>query len=153
MMHLLRAAGTTLLLLGLAACAPVPSADGPRFRALNEQPGDKVRIEDAGDAVTFDITSERGIGRIEIERLGSAPQTVKFHLRIKGLEEYRLTWGEQTVTGHYSSTGGQSDPTVRIESENPKLPLQDGYFVLTAPPAFIQDAPRRFTLQWIDFYR
>lgn len=151
-MTLLRTAGAALLLLGLAACAASPAANAPRFRASELQPGDGLTISDATDDVVFDITSEKGIGKIEFERLGRAPQTVTFNLHLKGLEGYTLAWGDQTVTGRYASTGGPADPLVRIEG-TPTIPLQDGYFVLTAPPAFIKDAPRRFTLQWIDFYR
>lgn len=152
LLTLLRTAGALLLLIGLAACAASPSAGVPRFRASALQPGDGLTINDATGDVVFDITSERGIGRIEFERLGAAPQTVAFNLHLRGLEEYRLTWDGQTVTGNHSSTGGPADPAIRIEG-TPTIPLQDGYFVLTAPPAFIQDAPRKFTLQWIDFYR
>lgn len=152
-MRLLRTAGAALLLLGLAACAASPAGSAPRFGTSALQPGDGLTIEDATRDVVFDITSEKGIGKIEFERFGAAPETVTFKLRLKGLEEYRLTWGDQTVTGHYPSSGGPADPNLRIESENPTIPLQDGYFVLRAPSEFLHDAPVKFTLQWIDFYR
>ena len=42
---------------------------------------------------------------------------------------------------------------VRIDAANPQIPLKDGAFVVVAPPAFIADAPARFSARWIDFYR
>lgn len=169
----LQTAGTGLLLLGLAACSAAPAQSGPRFRAVALQPGDDVTISDATGDVVFDITSEKGIGRIEFERLGAPPETVTMNLRIKGLEEFRFTWGDVRVTGHVSTqdgvvredmsrAGGQAaaiDETspywmpVRIEAASAQIPLEDGYFAVVAPPAFIEDAPTRFTVQWIDFYR
>jgi hypothetical protein len=171
--RILHSAGAAALLVGLAACAAVPSSPAPRFRAVALQPGDGLTIEDATDDVVFDITSKKGIGKIEFERLGAPPKTVTFHLHLKGLEEFRFTWANHRITGHVSSEDGTPreeassadgqaaaiDPSspywmpVSIEAEDPTIPLTGGYFVVAAPPTFIQDQPTRFTLQWIDFYR
>jgi hypothetical protein len=169
---LLRTAGAALLLLGLAGCVGI-SAEVPRYRATTERPGDRVTVE-GGDAVTFDITSERGIGKAGFERVGPPPEGVIFKLRLKGLEEFRLTWGDVTVRLQYPTTGdvilqeaaltGSPDASVvspgdryymnaRIEGSDPAIPLESGYFVVEAPPAFIEDAPEQFRLEWIDFYR
>lgn len=171
-MSAIKTAAALALLLGLAGCAAVPPEPGAdarpvnptaQFRALALQPGDGLTIDQrAPTDAAFDITSERGIGKIEFERRGAAPATLTFRLHLKGLEEFKLTWGDRAVTVNYPSSGGQlatpdpADPLampVAIEAADPTIPLADGYFVLTAPPAFIQDAPERFTVQWIDFYR
>ena len=34
-----------------------------------------------------------------------------------------------------------------------KIPLEQGYFEVTIPQEFIQNAGRTFEIQWIDFYR
>jgi hypothetical protein len=159
-MRLVRTAGAALLLLGLAGCVGI-SSEVPRYRVTTERPGDQVTVA-GGDMVTFDITSEQGIGKAGFERVGPPPQGVTFRLRLKGLEEFSLKWGDQSVTVHYPSSGGPvptvtpGDPLampVTVEAENPTAPLQDGYFVVEAPPAFIEDAPKQFRVEWIDFYR
>jgi hypothetical protein len=171
-----RACGALLLLLGLAACAvpsPGPSPTPNRLVAHTTQAGDVVVSKSGSDDFEVWITSEKGIGKANFERTAAPPRSLTFYLRLKGLEEFRLAWGDVTVTGHYPSSGGAVrqelaraggpsapiDETslywmpVRTEPSNAALPLQDGDFVLTAPAQFIQDAPEQFRLEWIDFYR
>ena len=179
MKGILKTTGALLLLLGLAGCVAVPpemsgdarttgADDRPvnptaRFRAVALQSGDELTIDQRGTAdAAFDITSERGIGQIEFERLGAAPATLAFRLHLKGLEQFTLTWGDNTATVNYPSSGGpraMTDPAdplamlVTVEADNPTIPLQEGHFVVIAPAQFIEDAPQRFSIQWIDFYR
>ncbi len=161
------------LVLGLTACASAPSTVTPGYRAVNLQPGDSIKVDDATQDVTLEVTSERGIGKVDIVRTGSPPKTLTINFHLKGLEELRWSWGDTTLIAHVSSNdggvreeviqnGGQPVPVdstspywapVAIEGSNPKIPLQDGFFAVTAPPAFLQAAPQRFSLQWIDFYR
>jgi hypothetical protein len=168
------------VLLALAGCVPLPEATpaGPTVRLAALAPGDSIAVEEAADgSVILDITSARGIGRAEIERLGPAPASLVLRLRLKGLEEFRLVWGDTEVTAHVgsgspavrqelsrpgatpSAAAAEIDSTspywlpIRIEAANPTIPLADGFFAVSAPPAFLQAAPARFTVRWIDFYR
>lgn len=161
------------LLFGLAGCVAVPAAPAPELRAVGVQDGDQVTIKDATEHVTIDITSARGIGKAEILRTGPAPQALTFNLHLKGLEELRLSWGNVALAIHVASGdgsvrqevspgGGQAAPIdssspywapVVIDAADPQIPLTDGSFSVAAPPAFLQAAPQRFALQWIDFYR
>jgi hypothetical protein len=34
-----------------------------------------------------------------------------------------------------------------------KIPLEQGYFEVTVPQEFIQNAGKTFEIEWIDFYR
>ncbi len=161
------------LLLLLAGCDTGPATGAPRFRAISLQPGDGITIDDSTDEVTIDINSEKGLGSVEIERLGLPPKALTVNFQLKGLEELRFTWGSTRIFVYVASgsgavreeaglAGGQATPIdstspywmpVRIEAENPKIPLQNGFFAVTAPQAFLQAGPQRFTLKWIDFYR
>jgi hypothetical protein len=161
------------LLVTLAGCTSVPAAAAPRYRAVAVQPGDDVTFGGNSDDVTIDITSERGLGSVEIERLGPPPKTLTVNFHLAGLEELRFSWGDTRVFVYVASSDGSVreevslgaqqatsiDSTsphwtpVRIEADSPKIPLENGFFAATASPSFLQDAPQRFTLQWIDFYR
>jgi hypothetical protein len=173
-------AGALLVLLGLAACAaavpplaPPHSPTPKRLRPRTPRAGDVIAANSGTDDFAVWIASEKGIGKADFDRTGAPPRSVTFYLRLTGLEEFRLAWGDVTVTVHYWSSGGMVRQDVsragghraaidvtspywmplRIEAEKTALPLEDGDFVLTAPPQFITDAPEQFALQWIDFYR
>lgn len=167
----MRAAGLALL-FAVAGCASAPAAAAPGFRALALEPGDGITVGGTTDDVTIDITSERGIGKVEMVRTGAPPKSLIVNLHLKGLEELRWSWNDATLLVHVASgdgsvreelgLGGQAAviasgspywAAVQIEAENPAIPLEDGFFAVTAPPAFLQAAPERFTLKWIDFYR
>lgn len=161
------------LLVGLAACSLSPTADAPRLRVGSLGPGDAVTIHDGGDDVSMDISSERGIGNAEIERLGGPPKSLTLNLRLKGLEELRMSWGNTQVAVYVASGSGEAREEVslsgaeavaiddaspywlpvRIAAAEPAIPLKDGFFIVTAPRAFLQVAPTSFSLSWIDFYR
>lgn len=167
-MNAVKTTGALLLLLGLAGCAaippvtPRPTPTPGRLQPHTTQAGDMITADFRTDNFVIWIESEKGIGKANFERRDAAPASVTFHLRLKGLEQFTLTWGDRTATVNYPSSGGPpvtpdpADPLampVTIEAATPTIPLQDGYFVVTAPAQFIQDAPERFMIQWIDFYR
>lgn len=161
------------MLLGAAACASLPLAGTPAYQTVTQQPGDKVTFGGTAEDVTIEITSEKGIGSAEIERLGPAPKTLTVNYHLKGLEETTAGWAGVRVAAHVASRDGSVSEEVglggspaqpiastspywmpvRIASQDPKIPLEDGYFAVTASPAFIEAAPQRFVLKWIDFYR
>jgi hypothetical protein len=161
------------LLFGLVGCTSIPAANSPVYRVVSAQPGDRVIVGGTTGDVTIDITSERGIGKAEIERLGAPPETLTINFHLKGLEELQFAWASATVVANVASGdgslseevrvgGGQASPIdsaspywtpVRIEPPNAEIPLDSGYFAVTASPGFLQAAPVGFSLQWIDFYR
>ncbi len=165
--------GGLALLLALAGCAAGPATGASPYRAVGVQPGDSVTVGGTASHVEIDVTSERGIGKVGIERTGRPPQALTVNLHLKGLEELRWSWGETTVLVHVASGDGsvreelvqgsaapaaidEASPywaAVQIKGQDRSIPLADGFFAVTAPPAFLQAAPSRFTLQWIDFYR
>jgi hypothetical protein len=173
---LLGLCAVSLLPLGMAGCLAVPamsSAGSAQYRVVSQQDGDGITIDSTTPDVTIDITSERGIGSTEILRAGQPPKSLTIKLHLKGLEEMSLAWDATRVTAHVGSGNGDvreevsvdggraasidnASPywmPIRIESADRLIPLRNGYFAVTAPPAFIEAAPQRFTLKWIDFYR
>jgi hypothetical protein len=161
-----------LMLLGVAGCANLPFFAASRLRA-DVHEGDTVTFHEDGDEITMDITSKKGIGSVSIDRLGPPPKKVTFNFHLRGLEEMKLGWsgGHQSV---YVSSGDSSvrgamgigteyevpvDDTseywmpVEIKPAGGTIPLEDGYFSVTAPQIFIEAAPDSFAVSWIDFYR
>ena len=158
----------------LAGCVlPAAPAQLPPYRGVGVQPGDDVVFDATADAVLISISSQGGIGDAVIERLGSPPARLILRMQLKGLEELRLSWREAELAIHVSSIDGNVrqelalsagrpeiiDEThpyfapVRIVAGSRAIPLQGGYFEIEAPLALLQDAPERFTVRWIDFYR
>jgi hypothetical protein len=138
------------------------------------QPADEIRIHQSTEDVTAYITSEKGIGRIDLERLHTPPSSLTLYLQLKGLEEMTLTWGDALVTVHVSSMdgtvrqeltlrGAEGAPIsatspywmpLRVDAEaSDDTPLKSGHFVIGAPTAFLDEAPEQFSISWIDFYR
>lgn len=138
------------------------------------QPGDRIEIHQSTEDVKAYITSEKGIGRIDLTRTQTPPRTLTLFFQLGGLEEMALTWGDVRVLAHVSSIDGSvreafslgtgettpiSDSSpywvpLRIEAETPvRFPLMSGQFVIEAPKAFLDEAPEKFSLRWIDFYR
>lgn len=169
--------------LAFVLCVPLAAAyaaDNQRAANSSEEVGievrwtnDVVKIErDAGTIV--DVRSRGGIGRATLARKRmSWPVVIKIRLHLKGLESFRASAGKQSIGLFVTST----KPTVHVHSfsderEGPRLtkgnplwvdvklvadkkeiPLADGYFELTLPPALFQDNPSELSLHWIDFYR
>lgn len=169
---LLAACAAALTLL--AGCVlPAAPAQLPAYRGVGVQAGDDITFEATADGAAISISSQGGIGDAVIERLGSPPARLILRMQLKGLEELRLSWREAELAIHVSSIDGSVrqelalsagrpeiiDEThpyfapVRIVADNPAIPLQDGHFEIEAPLALLQDAPERFTVRWIDFYR
>ena len=158
----------------LAGCVlPAAPAQLPAYRGVGVQAGDAITVEATADGAAISISSQGGIGDAVIERLGSPPARLILRMQLKGLEELCLSWREAELAIHVSSidgsvrqelvlSGGQPESIdedhpywapFRIVAGDPAIPLQDGYFEIQAPLALLQDAPERFTVRWIDFYR
>lgn len=137
-------------------------------------PGDRIKIYQSTEEVKAYITSEKGIGRIDLTRTQEPPRTLTLFFQLGGLEEMAFAWEDVRVLAHVSSIDGSvheelalgtGEPTpisdassywlpLRIEAETPvSFPLTSGHFVIEAPRAFLDEAPGEFSLSWIDFYR
>jgi len=100
-----------------------------------------------------------------------APLVVRLH--VKGLESLRVSAGAVELEGSVPSTGDHRTSWVlhagaeekrldaaspywadiRLVAAKPRVPLEDGYFQLTLPPAILEGNPAELHLAWIDFYR
>ena len=170
-----------LLALGGTALADdgdAPKADADKFTIMTKRKDDAVEVQSDKDKTAFDVKSPFGIGQAVIERLGDEwPKAVVLRLHLKGLESFRASTGTVTLDAAVSSQkegnekvriwkdGKEDDPLdeksrfwmdIRILTGDGKpareLPLKDGWFEMTLPPAFFEGNPKSITLNWIDFY-
>lgn len=177
--RVLTGSGLVLLsYLGVMCVNPISQSMEPKgavkLDIVSIQAGDEIRFDQTNEDVVAYVTSEKGIGRIDLRRQGAAPRTLTLNLELKGLEELSLTWGDVVVTAHVSSIdgtvrenltlqGGEATPIndaspywmpLRIDAAaSERIPLESGHFVVNAPKALLDDAPERFSIRWIDFYR
>lgn len=163
-----------VLLWGLVGCVAV--SEQPEFVAAVAKEGDGVETAVTPSSVTFDITSQTGIGSAEISLAnGEWPETILIRLHLAGLESFEFAYSDVVVTASVSSGEGhrvmetavQGETThsvaedspfympVRIETESGEasIPLKDGYFEIEAPADFLAGGYESFTIRWIDFYR
>lgn len=157
----------------LAACVAV----GSQTITYKVTPGKEdaaVTYQANGGDVMVDVRSKSGIGSAQLTQTGgAAPTSLTMRLYLKGLEQFTFQYPAATVTAAVSShdgfvsesvttQGGAAQPIgpdspywmpVKIGAADTSIPLQDGYFQVQAPRAFIEAASREFTLHWVDFYR
>jgi hypothetical protein len=171
-----------LMYLFLTSCASsqpanAQSGDEPVFAYTTKNQGDEVNIQYGNGITTIEVHSPTGIGsaRFELES-GAMPEKVILRLHLSGLEEFRLISDQTALAASASSSGAFSvtnqrvirsgneysitpvDPLwmkIEVVSDQAvkKIPLEDGYFEITVPKEFIQEAENSFEIQWIDFFR
>lgn len=157
---------------------PVMAAAGDSlpFLIKTKRADDRVEVQVEKDRTVFSIRSPFGIGRAVVERKADRwPKNVVLRLQLKGLENFRIGHEKGSLHAAVSSGDGTvrqwkdakedvplqaGDPlrmTIRLVGADGKparsIPLKNGYFEVTLPPAFFRDAPPTCTLDWIDFYR
>jgi hypothetical protein len=145
----------------MTAC---PRNGPPQFKAATDRDNQlSWSIED--ETAVLDIQSPGGIGNADIELLsGSYPAQITLRLHIKSLEGFKLTYGKTTVSASSSGTADsatesliQSDGSERaITSLSPwwmEIRPEQEYLEITLPRALIQEKPKSFSLEWVDFYR
>ena len=168
-----------LLSFLLASCASEPigaQPEEPAFIVITKNPEDQVDIQYENGMALIDIQSPSGIGSAAFElESGSMPENMTLQLHLKGLEEFRLTSAQNQISASVSSGDASDENQVSLTSgtESPllpgnplwmeieivsdqtekKIPLKDGYFEVTIPQQFIQNAGKTFEIEWIDFYR
>jgi hypothetical protein len=163
--------------LGLAAIGTVCAAETtPPFKVTCKRSDDRVEVKTEKDCTVFSIRSPFGISNAIIERTGESwPDKARIHLRLKGLENFKLSNGDQTLEASVSSQDGKvrlwkdDDENSPLDSKSPywmeirmldrdgkqtkAIPITDGYFEVQLPKAFFEGNPKSITLHWIDFYR
>ena len=170
---------TILLSLLLVSCAGLPAnaqSEEPVFTVTTKNKEDQVDIQYKDRAALIDIHSLTGIGSARFElKSGSLPGEITLRLHLKGLEEFRLSSAQESIAASVSSSdasdihqkiiasGGDSplQPShplwLQIEivagQAEKKIPLEEGYFEITAPKEFTREAGNSFEIEWIDFYR
>jgi hypothetical protein len=171
---------TILLSFLLASCASGPMGaptQEPAFIVITKNPEDQVDIQYENGIALIDIQSPSGIGSAAFElESGAMPEHMTMRLHLKGLEQFRLTSAQDQVaasvsTGDPANTENQT--LLSSEAETPlspghplwmeiniisnqgeqQTPLEEGYFEITVPQEFIQNAGKTFEIEWIDFYR
>ena len=139
--------------------------------------GDHATVRNVGDAVVVAVTSATGIGALTLAWPEDAPPTaLTLHLYLHGLEDLRLESAASqlslavlsrppyTVIESAAVNGapaGELTPdspywaavTMEAASGAAAIPLEDGYFAVTAPPQLLADAQGSLTVRWVDFYR
>ncbi len=172
MMKLTFALGLALVSLGTTCAADDPTP----FKITTKRSDDRVEVKSENDKVVFDVRSPFGISSATIERTTEQwPEKVLILLRLKGLENFKLSTGNLKLEASVSSPNGDArlwkdgkeDPP--LDSKNPYWmgikvmgsdgkptkvnPLKDGYFEMQLPKKFLEGNPKSFKLEWIDFYR
>lgn len=148
----------------------------PTIRPESTQAGTTVVASVEGDRTILDIRCERGIDRCVIYREGDAwPKQVVVCLELKGLESFQARNGDVTLEWSVSSSAPSTSACVlttdarstRLTKDSayfttvktlapggkPKIPLENGCFVVPLPAKFFEKNPTQITLQWVDFYR
>ncbi len=141
------------------------SAAEPIYKVVTKNADDRVSVETTTESSTFIVESPRGIGSAVIHRPLErwSDRAIVFRLRLKGLEEFRVTQGETSWSVAVSS-GDQStrlsfkqrqqernisEPTDRFWAE---VRTKD-FFEVKLPKAMLAENPESITINWVDFFR
>jgi hypothetical protein len=167
----------SLLLISCAVQPGNAQAPEPEFRVTADDPSNQIDLKNQDNSTVIDITSPSGIGSATFElESGSMPETITLQLHLSGLEEIRLSSDRSTIAASIASTGSfevenqrlirsgaesaltPADPLwmdIRVVSgeSTPTLPLQQGFFELELPQAFLRETGDSFVIHWVDFYR
>ena len=150
----------------LTACA-MRTAGDERWLVIPDQTNNQIRLTTVDQATVFDIFSERGIGRANVQWMsGDYPARILLRFHLRGLEELRVTYAATTITLSIPSTGAgnvQQQVTTATPGENQPVTPTSPYWMKTVvtadwievelPPTFLQGRYTGFTVQWIDFFR
>ena len=165
-------AAMLVLTVSVTTCAD----DTPPFKLTTKRSDDRVEVKSDQDKVVFDVRSPFGISSATIERtIEKWPDLVLIQLRLKGLENFKVSTDKLKLEASVSSQNGderrwkdgkEDSPLIskspywmeiRIMSNDGKpakaLPSKDGYIEMQLPKKFFEDNPKSFMLEWIDFYR
>lgn len=152
------------------------SAALPPFKITSKRSDDRVEVKPEKGKVVFDIRSPIGISSATIERTTEQwPEKVAIQLRLKGLENFRVSTDKIKLEASVSSQSGDTrlwkdgkddSPLnsmspywmeIRIIDSDGKptkvIPLKDGILEIQLPKMLLEGNPKAIQLVWIDFYR
>lgn len=157
---------STAAILGLTACAaPARQLDRATFGYTPLKGDPQVVFTTSNELVLIDVTSPTGIGSVAIEKTsGEWPPKVMIRLHVKGLENFKFTYGAKTVEAAVSSQNAQLVREVLAQAGKAStLSAGDpywmsvtrgrGYFDIEVPADFLASGESKFTIEWIDYYR
>ncbi len=150
-------------------------ADEP-FKITTKRSDDRIEVKSGDDKAMFILCSPFGISNATIERTNEQwPNKVAIQLRLKGLENFKLSTDKLKLEASVSSQNGDvrlwkdGKEDSPLDSKSPywmeikvlnsdgeatkAIPLKDGYFDMVLPKKFFEANPRSFKVEWIDFYR
>lgn len=150
-------------------------ADEP-FKITTKRSDDRVEVKSNDDKTLFVIRSPFGISNATVERTTEQwPDKVVIHLRLKGLESFKLSTDKLKLEASVSSHDGSvrlwkdAKEDSPLDSKSPywmeiktldsdgeptkAIPLKDGYFEMELPKKFVEGNPESIKVEWIDFYR
>ncbi len=157
-----------LLLLLLSACRP--EGNKPMIDVNLDRPHDSSATVIVADGRAFiDVTDPRGINGLNAQlTTGEWPEEVVVLLRLRGLENLEIGYGDFTITTGRSSNDSPDPPLMlsvvdeqgQVQTASPSADIyfpdiyktEDG-FEITLPPHFFQGNYTAFSMRWIDFYR
>lgn len=166
-----------VLLLFVAACAPAPAEPTRLAVVAIRGDGTSAAVSLVDTQATVAVTSPRGIGQLTLAHEGGPfPQGITLDLPLAGLEELRLSYGEETIVAaldgapphnprqlRVAADGSErplapGDPhwltiTISPEQQAQPFPLAEPGIVVALPPDLIAAAPRELTVGWVDFFR
>lgn len=166
-----------MLAAALGLLAHGSQLEAGEFTIVTKKAEVQVRKTREG-AVVLDIQSPTGIGSANIAlRAGGWPDVVLVRLHLRGLESLRISSGTNGVSASVSSRGEYTVRVYRVEGNVEKplsqgsplwpriraleangkpartIPLENGYFEVALPKAFLGSQAKSVTIEWIDFFR
>ena len=140
----------------------------------------RIEVTQTLTETLVDVVSLSGIGEADVRWTeGTPPARLVLRLHLRGLEQFRLIYGDTLITAAVASAG---EPLVRQQrsqvsapgseesltatsrfwlplrmvtdaASGPQIPLENGYFELEAPPDLLAGEVRAFRFEWVDFFR
>lgn len=149
----------------------------PQLQIETNNPGNAITANAEENQLILDVRSDPGFGWAKVALIAGAwPAELRFRLHLPGLEEMQFVYGGTQIILSVNSRDGQlresaiigtatelplvaGDPQwmsggiVSGGAEPYTIPLQDGYFEISAPREFLEGDFQDFQISWIDFYR
>lgn len=162
------------LVLAFTGCH-APRSKVPGVTVLPGRNEPQIAVEIYPDRAVLDVESPRGIGSADIELSEKfRPKHLTMRLHLRGLEEFRFNYANRTAITSLAGTGrhevrgrelrdgvertlsardGLWMPVRFSTAQSVEVPLRDGWIEVDAPADFLKSGARRFTIEWVDFFR
>jgi hypothetical protein len=162
----------------LVSCSASPQ-ERVTINVVSHKQDAQITIDADGERAVIQIVSPSGIGNAEFEITSrTLPKKIVLQFHLRGLEQLEFAYDKTVVIGSVSSAQGNVIRQYRRDSGSNEaqdvlpnsrywmkidlvaqagsaktIPLQNGTIEVEAPEDFAQGQHRRFSVQWIDFYR